>query len=275
MSTIIPSLTNTNANDRGLLQDIECFTLDLDGTLYLGDRWIDGALDFLRKISASGRHYYFLTNNSSRNPEAYLSKLRRMGLEVESDSIITSGQATTFYLKNVFSGKRAFLLGNELLTAQFQNDGIHLVDVNPEIVVIGFDTTLDYQKLCRVCDFIRSGLPFIATHPDINCPTENGFIPDVGSILAFIHASTFRWPDTIIGKPYGWMADYVFARVGIPKQRIAMVGDRLYTDIAFGKNNGMKSILVLSGETHLEDVKADGTIPDLVFDSVREIIPFL
>jgi len=129
--------------------------------------------------------------------------------------------------------------------------------------------------MCRVCDFVRAGLPYLATHPDYNCPTETGFIPDAGSIHAFIHASTGRYPDRIIGKPNGDIVDYLLERTGIQREKTVMVGDRLYTDIAAGVNNGLKSALVLSGEATLEDLAASEVRPDLVFESVAEMGKFL
>ena len=125
----------------------------------------------------------------------------------------------------------------------------------PEVVVVGFDTSLTYAKMCRVCDLVREGLPYISTHPDYNCPTETGFIPDAGAIHAFIHASAFRYPDHIIGKPNGDIMDYLAAREGVLKSETAMVGDRLYTDVAAGVNNGYTGILVLSGEACMKDVE--------------------
>ena len=148
------------------------------------------------------------------------------------------------------------------------------------MVVTAFDTSLDYQKMCKVCDHVRAGLPYIATHPDYNCPTETGFIPDAGAIHAFIHASAFRYPDRIIGKPNGDIIEYLTMRVnkkqpGIDRKQIAMVGDRLYTDIAAGRNNGLQSILVLSGEATMQDVEKSEVLPHLIFPSVKEIIPLL
>ena len=161
------------------------------------------------------------------------------------------------------------------MCAEFEQAGIVLEEDEPEIVVVGFDTSLDYQKMCKVCGHVRAGLPYLATHPDYNCPTENGFIPDAGAIQAFIHASAFRWPDRIIGKPNGDIIDYLAERVGVGKEQIAMVGDRLYTDIAAGRNNGLKSILVLSGEASLQDVPDSDVTPHLIFGSVRDMVPFL
>lgn len=269
------SIPEINQDKGKIIENIKCFALDMDGTVYLGEKWIDGALDFLKKIEESGRSYAFLTNNSSKNPAVYMDKLHRMGLDVGDEKLITSAQATVRYLQENFPDKKVFLLGNPMLCEQFEQAGIVLSDETPEVVVTAFDTTLNYDKMCKVCDFVRSGLPYIATHPDFNCPTETGFIPDIGAIHEFIKASAFRYPDCIIGKPNSYIVDYLVDRVGAEREAIAMVGDRLYTDIAAGVNNGLKSILVLSGEAALSDVKEAKALPHLIFDSVRDIIPFL
>ena len=264
-----------NQDNEHIIDNIRCFALDMDGTIYLGEQWILGAKEFLKKIEESGRSYVFLTNNSSKNPAVYVEKLHRMGWDVTEDKIITSGQAAIFYLQKHFPGKKVFLLGNPLLQEEFEQAGILLDDTAPEVVVTAFDTSLTYEKMCKVCDFVRAGLPYLATHPDYNCPTETGFIPDAGAIHAFIHASAFRYPDRIIGKPNSDIVDYLINRVGTEREQIAMVGDRLYTDIAAGRNNGLKSILVLSGEATLEDVSSSDVRPHLIFDSVQNMIPLL
>ncbi|MDR2889566.1 MAG: HAD-IIA family hydrolase [Lachnospiraceae bacterium] len=256
----------------GKLSDIDCFILDMDGTIYLGERWIDGALDFLQAVEAAGRQYVFLTNNSSRNAAVYVAKLARMGLSIARDRIITSGQATIDYLERHYRDQKVFLLGNELLQTEFTEAGIQLTDKDPEVVVVGFDTSLDYGKLCKVCDLVRSGLPYLSTHPDFNCPTETGFIPDAGAIHAFIHASADRYPDHIIGKPNRAIMDYLLERTKAVRSRTAMVGDRLYTDVAAGVNSGMTGILVLSGEAGWDDVERSEIKPHFIFDSVKEMI---
>lgn len=268
-------IPQVNTDEKKILKKITCFALDMDGTIYLGEKWIDGAREFLKAVEKAGKKYVFLTNNSSKNPQAYIEKLGRMGLFVNDDKIVTSGQATIDYLKKNYPGKSVYLLGNELLKEEFVQEGIVLDEKEPEIVVVGFDTTLNYEKMCRVCDLVREGLPYISTHPDYNCPTETGFIPDAGAIHAFIHASAFRYPDHIIGKPNGDIMDYLAKRAGVSKEQTAMVGDRLYTDVVAGVNNGYTGILVLSGEAGMKDVEHSDVIPDLIFSSVREMIPFL
>ena len=272
MHTNIP---NVNEDPEGILSRVKCFALDMDGTIYLGERWIDGAKAFLERIEASGRNYVFLTNNSSKNAAVYVEKLERMGLSVGEEKIVTSGQATIHYLKRHFPDKKVFLLGNALLREEFLREGIVLEEESPDVVVTAFDTSLTYQKMCKVCDFVRAGLPYLATHPDYNCPTETGFIPDVGAIHAFIHASAFRYPDRVIGKPNADIIEYLTRRVNTERGRIAMVGDRLYTDIAAGRNHGLKSVLVLSGEATMEDAGRSEVRPHLIFSSVREMIPLL
>lgn len=264
-----------NQDPYHILKQITCFALDMDGTVYLGEQWIEGAKDFLKAIEKAGKKFIFLTNNSSKAPQNYIEKLCRMGLEIDESQIVTSGQAAIDYLKINYPGKRVFLLGNELLTNEFLEEGILLDEKTPEVVVTGFDTSLTYQKMCKVCDFVRSGLPYLATHPDMNCPTETGFIPDAGAIHAFIHASAFRYPDHIIGKPSGDIMDFLAKRAGVTREETAMVGDRLYTDVAAGVKNGYTGILVLSGEAGIKDIEQSDVIPNLIFDSVKDMIRFL
>ena len=256
----------------GRLNNIGCYALDMDGTIYLGEQWIDGARDFLEALEARGKQYVFLTNNSSKNADVYVKKLAKMGFPVTKEKIVTSGQATIGFLNRKYPGRRVFLLGNEILTAEFREAGFILTEEEPEVVVVGFDTTLDYAKMCKVCDFVRMGLPYVATHPDFNCPTETGFIPDAGAIHAFIHASAFRYPDHVIGKPNREIMDYMLARTGAARELTAMVGDRLYTDVYGGVKNGMTGILVLSGEATLADVEQSEIKPHFIFPSLKEMI---
>ena len=257
------------------LQDVRLFLLDMDGTFYLGDRLIEGSLEFIERVRATGRDFLFLTNNSSHNAAFYVERLRRMGLEIDRRRVMTSGEATCEKLRELYPGKRAFVLGNEFLLEEFREAGIDVDIANPEIVVIGFDTTLDYAKMRAVCDFVRAGLPYIATHPDFNCPTETGFMPDIGAIMAFIEASTGRRPDLIVGKPHTGIVEAVKRRTGLKVSELAMVGDRLYTDIETGLRSGMLSILVMSGETTEEMLAQSSTVPDLKFNRLADMIPLL
>ena len=257
------------------LKDTKCFLLDMDGTFYLGGQLIEGSLEFIDGVLATGRDFMFLTNTSSHNAAFYVRKLAGMGLSIDRRRVMTSGEATCEKLKELYPGKRAFVLGNEFLREEFNEAGIEVDDRDPEIVVIGFDTTLDYDRMWAVCDFVRAGLPYIATHPDFNCPTETGFMPDIGAIMAFIEASTGRRPDLVVGKPNTGIVEAVLRRTGLKTSELAMVGDRLYTDIETGVRSGMLSILVMSGETTEEMLATSTTKPDLKFGRLSDMIPLL
>ena len=257
------------------LSDVKCFLLDMDGTFYLGGKLIEGSLDFIEKVRETGRDFLFLTNNSSHNALFYVDKLAKMGLKVDRSKVLTSGEATADMLNARYPGKRAFVLGNEYLIAELEEAGIAVDQENPEIVVAGYDTTLDYKKMTAVCDFVRAGLPYIATHPDFNCPTETGFAPDLGAIMAFIEASTGRRPELIVGKPNPGIVEAALRRTGLRVDELAMVGDRLYTDIETGLRSGMLSILVMSGETTEAMLAASETKPDLKFGRLSDMIPLL
>ena len=162
-----------------------------------------------------------------------------------------------------------------MLKDEFTDRGILLEEDDPDVVVTAFNTTFDYQDLCKLCDFVREGRPFIGTHPDYNCPTKTGFIPDIGSLHAYIHASTGRMPDYIVGKPNKEIIEYALDVLGGEASNTAVVGDRLYTDVKSGVNNGLYGIFVLSGEAQLVDLPDSDVQPHLIFDSVKEIIPLL
>ena len=255
--------------------DVKLFLLDMDGTFYLGDRLIDGSLSFIDRVQETGRDFLFLTNNSSHNAAFYVERLHRMGLDVPRSKVLTSGEATCEVISEKYPAKRAYVLGNEYLIDEFHEAGIPVDDKNPEIAVIGFDTTLTYEKMRKICDLVRAGLPYIATHPDFNCPTENGFMPDVGAIIAFIEASTGRRPDLIVGKPNTGIVEAAVRRTHIAPAQIAMVGDRLYTDIETGIRSGMLSVLVMSGETTREMLASSATRPDYTFNRLCDMNPLL
>lgn len=251
------------------LQTIECFLLDMDGTVYLSDKPIAGAAEAVARMRRQAR-VLFLTNNTSAARTDYVRKLCGMGIEVTDDDIYTAGNATIDYLQRTGATNRVFLLGTPNLRDEFLQGGISLCDENPDLVVIGFDTTLTYARLADACAHIRRGVPYIATHPDFNCPVRGGYIPDVGSFLALIHASTGAMPLLVCGKPNAPIADGVAQKVGLSGKKIAMVGDRLMTDMRFALDNGFTSVLVLSGEADERALQNCGFAVDVVLPSIAE-----
>ena len=260
---------------REKLAKVRCFLLDMDGTFYLGNQLIEGSLDFLAALRRTGRQCLFLTNNSSKSASFYQQKLERMGVPAEFRNVLTSGQAAARYVTNRFPGKKAFLLANQIETAELKALGVEEDQERPDYVLIAFDTELDYKKMTMLCDHVRAGLPYIATHPDFNCPTETGFIPDIGATIAYVKASTGREPDVVIGKPNSGIVEETLRVTGLKKEEMAMVGDRLYTDIATGVNFGMLSILVMSGETTAQMAAESPIKPDLTFGRLADMIAYL
>jgi NagD protein len=193
-----------------------------------------------------------------------------MGIPVSTEQIFTSGDATAYYLKQNFSGTRLYVAGTIHLKDLLQAAGFSIVEENPDGVVVGFDTNISYKILSQTCDFVRSGLPYFATHPDLNCPVEGGFIPDAGATLAFIAASTGRQPDAICGKPFSPMVDAISRLTNCIPEKMVMIGDRLNTDIALGKS-GIKTILVLSGETSMEDMDASPFKPVYIYQNIAAL----
>lgn len=256
------------------LAKAKCFLFDMDGTVYLDDHLLPGALELTGYLERQQFPYYFLTNNSSRSRAAYVDKLADLGLRVPLETIISSGEATAAYLQKRQPGARLYLVGTPSLEREFNDFGFQLVEIEPDMVVLGFDTTLTYEKIWRMCSYVRNGLPYIATHPDINCPTVDGYMPDIGAILALVSASTGREPDVIVGKPHQPMVEVILDRTGFEASEIVMVGDRLYTDIALGES-GLTTVLVLSGETKQKDLEISVFKPDFISQDLAELYSLL
>lgn len=254
------------------INDVELFVFDLDGTVYIGDKEIDGSFEAINKLRAMGKRICFFTNNSSRMHTDYIARLNNLGLRTYADEIYTSGQVTCEYILDNYRGSKVFLLGNDRLKSEFELYGIELVEDNPDICVIGFDTSLTYDKLYKFCTFINKGLPYIATHPDYFCPAPNCPMPDIGALIEAIRLTVDRTPDIVMGKPHKTAGERLAMKYNLPAKKIAMVGDRLYTDVAFGKNCGFVSVLVLSGETDKDMLAKSKIKPDYVFDKVKDML---
>ena len=253
------------------IKNVELFLLDLDGTTYIGNKEIDGSFDAINRLRAMGKKICFFTNNSSRNHGDYVAKINGMGLSIGDDEVYTSGQVTCEYILEKFKDKKVYLLGNERLRTEFEDYGIPVVDENPDLCVIAFDTSLVYDRLYQFCKYVKSGLPYVATHPDFTCPAEECPMPDIGALIEVVRITTGRNPDVVMGKPHAEAGVRIAKSYGLDPEQVAMVGDRLYTDIAFGNNSGFVSILVLSGETKRDMLETSAVKPDYVFDFVKDI----
>ncbi|HIU64139.1 MAG TPA: HAD-IIA family hydrolase [Candidatus Avacidaminococcus intestinavium] len=261
------------------LNQIKCFLFDMDGTINLGNTLIAGMEGFFEKLKASGRTFYLVTNNSSKDHQHYVAKMQRLGIDVGKEDILISSDALVYYLKKKHSQAKLLVLGTPELVYTLQEGGLNVLEKGgerPDFIILGFDMTLNYESLATACRWIDKGVPYLATHPDVRCPIEGGeFLPDCGAMIELIKTATSKSPQLIFGKPYHYLVDMVMERTGYSKDAIAMVGDRLSTDIAFGLNNELLSILVLTGEATKEDVKQGTIKPDLMLTHAAEILKYL
>jgi HAD superfamily hydrolase (TIGR01450 family) len=254
------------------LAHIRHFVLDLDGTLYRGNQLFPQTLPFLAQLRDRRLGYTFLTNNTSRSKADCVAKLTNLGIAATEDEIYTPADSTIAHLRERLSHVTTLaVLGTPSLCQQFEAAGFRISWEAPQAVIVGFDTTLTYDRLCRTAWWIGQGLPFIATHPDLVCPTdEPTILIDCGSITACLTAATGRQP-LVLGKPDPAILLAVSSRHGITPNQLAMVGDRIYTDIAMAHRAGAMSVLVLSGEATAADAKAMPEPPDLIVADVAEL----
>ena len=263
------------------LDRIRHFALDLDGTLYLGGRVFPWTRPFLDRLAELGIGHTFFTNNSSKSTRQYVEHLRKMGIDATADEIYSSTHSTLDYLRAERPGvRRLFVLGTPGLQEEFVENGFvncaDSADDEPDAVIVAFDTTLAYPRVCRAAYWIAEGKPFIATHPDRICPTDQPTVlPDCAAICAMLTTATGRTPDAVLGKPSPRMLDGVRKRHGVAPNEIAVVGDRLYTDMAMARGAGALGVLVLSGETRAEQVEQANPRPDLVVADVGELARML
>lgn len=259
---------------KGLFSKTKFFIIDMDGTFYLGNKLIDGSDDFIRSLSGSERDFYFFTNNSSNSVEKCCNKLSAMGFPVSEDKIIISSHVTVGYLKREYPGKSVYLLGNSELYDYFRSSGITLTDENPDIVVLGFDTELTYERINKAANFIANGAVYIATHPDFNCPVDGGFMPDTGSMIEMFAASTGKRP-IVMGKPMTETVTYITELLSCERDEIAFIGDRLATDIKIGFEHNIPSVLVLSGVTSIEEYNNSDISASVVIDRLSDLKEYI
>lgn len=257
------------------VQNTKLYLFDMDGTLYLGSRLYDFTVELLQEIRRTGGKYLFMTNNSSKSVEDYVKKLAAFGIEATREDFMTSSQATAFYLKQNHPGKTLYVCGTRSLIKELEGEGFTVTtDLDKvECIVMGFDTELTFQKLHDVSYLLltRPELPYIATNPDLVCPTEFGSVPDCGSVCIGIKNATGKDP-IVIGKPSPLMPQLAMEKLGYAKEQTAVVGDRIYTDIRSGLNAGVTGILVLSGESTLQTLAESDVKPHLVLESAAEIL---
>ena len=271
------------------------FLLDMDGTIYLGEQLFAGTADFLREVRSRGGQYAFLTNNSSRGIEGYLAKMERMGIPQKPEYFLTSTDATIDHLKKRYPGCCAkadgaadkpsavfYACGTENFKGQLRKAGLTVLTEDEAeealerapllpVLLLGYDTELNYRKLTICVKLLDRGADYIATHPDLVCPTEWGNAPDIGLVIHDLKVCTGREP-VIIGKPQPQMVYSALEKYGASPEETVLIGDRLYTDIACGNNAGIDTILVLSGEGRAEDCEKYGVEPTWIYKDIAAVL---
>ena len=261
---------------RPQLTDIDLFLMDMDGTIYHENEIIPGALEFFSLLRSQGKHYAFMTNNSSKGRKAYVEKLTRLGIVATEEQIVSSVNATVHYLNSVKPKAKIYLIGTKSLKSELLDEGFVVLPLDyrggdVDFVLLGYDTELTYQKLEGACYHISNGTSYIATNCDLRCPVRDGrYVPDCGAMAKLICDATGVMP-RFLGKPERTMVDAAAAKWGVPMDKIACVGDRLYTDIKVGINAGSATICVLTGEATRNEIEGMEMKPDYVLPSIKEL----
>ncbi|MBT7961964.1 MAG: HAD-IIA family hydrolase [Euryarchaeota archaeon] len=257
------------------LKEIDAVFLDLDGTIYLGGELIEGALDFLARCDEKGVKRYFLSNNSSRSVKQYVKKLQAFGIPAEEEDVLLSTHDLLSWL-SANNITKTWLIGTEGMREMLEEKGIETESEEPQYVVLGYDTEISYNKISQASIFMHAGVPLVASHPDMVCPSPEGGLPDVGAYLAMLKVTTGVDPEHISGKPNAGMILHKIEALGLDPARCAMVGDRLYTDLAMATRAGCVGVLVLSGEATMDDVNEleEGAEqqPTVIVKSVDELL---
>ncbi len=253
------------------LKNVELFVLDIDGTFYVSKQLVDGAQKFSNLLKTQGKKLVFLTNNSNKSKQEYIEEFESIGYPISEKEIYTAGIATAEYIKKQFGSKKIYLVGTPSIIQEYKRYNHEIVEDSPEMVVVTFDKTLTYEKLAKASVFISRGALFIATNPDLNCPTIDGPIPDTGAIASTISQACNKKPDLVFGKPDPRILEMVINDYGLTPEKTCMVGDRLYTDILIGIHANTLTTLVLTGEAKLTDLDNTPIKPDIIAKNLGEL----
>lgn len=259
------------------MENKKLYIFDLDGTLYLDGQVFPYSLETISKLRENGKLVCFLTNNSSRSSEEYLLKLKKMGFELALKDIITSTQTAISYIKKNYADSLFYVMGSKSMVSEVLANGIKgtdELDIDCQGVLMGYDTELNYQKIINTTKILLKGYPYIATNPDKVCPVSYGYVPDCGSFADMLEHAVHRQP-YFVGKPNPDIIREALARFDVTAEETVIVGDRLYTDIQCGKNAGVTTVLVLSGETKSSDLVNTKIRPDYILNDVSELLAIM
>jgi NagD protein len=265
-------------------RSIDGFILDLDGTVYLGEAALSGAVEGIRTLREQGKRVLFVSNKPLEPRQAYAAKLTRLGIPASPDDVITSAFVLGYHLAHTAPHLRLYVIGEQNLLDELRGHGLHVAsefaDQDPkqviqpdgvDAVVVAFDRTLDYRKLNTAYQALLRGARFFATNADKACPMPGGAIPDAGATIAALEHITGRKLELLAGKPSNLIIQVALDRLGLPAARCMMVGDRLETDIFMGQQAGMVTAVTLTGVSRREDIARMTRPPDFVIENLGEL----
>jgi len=252
--------------------------IDLDGTLYHGDRMIPDADKLILELRARELPYLFVTNNSTAAPEAVADRLNAMGIPAAASDVCTSAQASADYIAGRYAGARVLVIGETGLLLAVESAGLTVTDKRPDVILQGLDRSFGYERAAQAVDAIRGGAAYIMTNPDLLLPTNGGFMPGAGSIGAMLQAASGFQP-VVVGKPSSILMDYAMKRLGVGSGQSLVIGDNLATDIAAGARAGCETALVLTGLTNADNYEqlraAAGVTPDRIHDDLASLLSYI
>ncbi|MEW5871440.1 MAG: HAD-IIA family hydrolase [Chloroflexota bacterium] len=264
---------------------IDGFLFDLDGTLFLGEQALPGAVSTLAALRQSGKQVLFVSNKPLETRQQYADKLTRLGIPARPEDVLTSAFVLGQYLAKHHAGLTYYLVGESALRRELRGYGLSIVDeladqdaqeviepVGIEAVIVAFDRTLDYRKLNTAYQALVRGARFFATNADKACPMPGGAIPDAGATIAALEHLTGRKLELLAGKPSPLILQMALEILGLPAQRCLMTGDRLETDIRMGQEAGMQTALVLTGATRLEQARQSQAPPDFILENLGGLL---
>tara|TARA_B100000029_G_scaffold184989_2_gene182511 strand:+ start:812 stop:1597 length:786 start_codon:yes stop_codon:yes gene_type:complete len=258
------------SNPSASLDGIKAVFLDLDGTIYLGSNLIEGVQSFLDRLEERGIMRFFLSNNSSKSVGQYLEKLQDLGIPANSQEVLLSTHDLISWL-NENRIDETYLVGTEGMREMLESAGVSTNSEDPQYVVLGYDTEITYEKLSTASIHLHKGVPMVASHPDVVCPSPDGGLPDTGAYMDLFEATTGVRPEHVCGKPNAGMILHKVEELGLRPDQCAMVGDRLYTDMEMAERAGVHGVLVLSGEATMDDLGEAPQTPSIVVGSVAEL----
>ncbi|MBE6068678.1 MAG: HAD-IIA family hydrolase [Clostridium lundense] len=256
------------------IKNKKVFFLDIDGTLALGNTLIDGTKEFIYELTNKERKIFIVTNNSSKTPKQHLQKLMNLGFEVSEDNILVSTDSALEYLKRK-NIQKVYWIANESVSDYLNSKGLIFDDVSPQVLLLTYDTEINYSKILKFIKFLDKGIPYFATHEDLVCPTETYNIPDIGTFINLIKTTTNVLPNKIFGKPNKSFIDGTLKKNKFTYDDAVVIGDRLYTDIQLAVDSGITSILVLSGDTKREEYENSKIEADIIVNSVKDLIQYI